>query len=142
MGSAAPPAGRGWQARCVAVQRFSQSGDENFVGPGHIARDDQDGGVEQIDRAGDDFADVAAAVADHATGFGIAAVGQVHNVAQVTDWAALLLKRANQRPSTGDRFQAAGVAAAAWHTGCRGGLVVSELARRLRRRRAGATRRR
>ena len=73
---------------------------------------------------------MAAAVADHAAGFGIAAVSQVHHVAQVPDWAALLLKRADQGPATGDRFQAAGVAAAARHPRGGGGLVVAEFSRR------------
>ena len=69
----------------VAVQRLSQSGDEDLVGARHVTRHDEDGGVEQVHRGRDDLADVPAAVPDHPARLGVAAVGEFDDVAQVPD---------------------------------------------------------
>src|SRR4029077_1109344 len=59
--------------------------------------------------------------------------GQLHHVAQVTDGAAVGLKRADQGPTACDRLEATGVAAETWHARGRGWRVVPEPPRRLHR---------
>jgi hypothetical protein len=81
----------GGQGGCIAVHRFAQSCCEDVVGLGHVAGDDQCFGVEQVDRAGEYLADVSATFPDQPSRFGVAADGEVDEVADVSDAVALLL---------------------------------------------------
>ena len=56
---------------------------------------------------------MSAAVPDHPAGLGVTAVGELDDVAQMPDRAALLLQCLHQRPAARDGLEAAGVAAPA-----------------------------
>ncbi len=78
----------GGKRRCVAVDGLPKPGEEEFVRLGHVAADDQDLGIEEIDRAGNDVADQSAAASDEPAGFAVAVQGEADDITHVTDASA------------------------------------------------------
>ena len=146
---ASAPARDGTMRRCsvasgqgAVVDGLADAGQQVLAGLGHLAADDHDRRVDQVDHGGDHVADVAAGLADGGDRQGVAGPHQVDDVLAVLGGASAGADLRGEGRPGGHGLEAAGVAAAAGHVVGAGDAHVAEVAGRRRWRRAGAGRRR
>ena len=120
----------GGQRGRAPVDDLAHAGEELLVGVGQVAADDDDRGVEEVDRPGQHLAHQPPGLADQGHGLGVAGPHQGHHVAAVVGLDADGAQLAGQGAAAGHGLDAAPVAAAAQGVAGVGDLHVAEVAGR------------